>query len=746
MSVFCLFRNHPSGTLDAEEYEEIRLVQNQVENWRSTDEPDFQMTEPRIRRSLSPSPGDGHPIAKRARLDGLQSKDTAAQDDAAVPLHASAGPSALPASRGLGDVDQPAAKAFFGLPELLSLLCTHLAYDKVDLVVLSRVSRRVRAVVLPTLYQTLNVRLTKVALLSRVFKANPGLIEQVRYLRVVDDAARYHARCNTIGNSTLPAAFHSQDEPRLSAATWTSLGDFLLAVQNRRNFSKPRVELSFGQMSLIELYNELRRAPRVLETLTALFIMDDFGMAHFKYLDRKAVENTYHDHGTAISEELTAVLRLICDVQDDADVDNFQTFEFKALRLKTEERGSLLPMLPPRLLKRLGGRIRSLFVSIGEGIRSDAESFKVLTEANWWKLRNFRVHCGCCSEEVYASIQSVVTNFLRRHMHLVETDIRIEEDRWGEGGPHWVNVSLPRLVACHLQPTHVSTELQLDFANAHQDIRKLWVTGFNGAFALASHRAIIKSLRFLRAEPGVAEEFLDAGAAISHLHVDLIADDEGYCRFPECLYPGGQPTTSITSFVLQFEEIAFTHIIQKPETYLPIHRLPNLVEFSLKWTSGAVSKVRDSPEQSAQCLAALLNELAKHGAKLRAVRIDYEAAADLPSDNNLAQAVKTFPPKLEYLVWHIPCINRTDHYRVLRPQANSPPSSAQVAQSSRSRPGQITSSTQTSETQPKVRLQRLPAIFRPKVDPKTGMWEDLDDEGCLSLFDHMGREPRLKFM
>ncbi|CAD6888494.1 unnamed protein product [Tilletia controversa] len=88
---------------------------------------------------------------------------------------------------------------------------------------------------------------------------------------------------------------------------------------------------------------------------------------------------------------------------------------------------------------------------------------------------------------------------------------------------------------------------------------------------------------------------------------------------------------------------------------------------------------------------------------------------------------------------------RTDYYRVLRPQATPPPSSTQVAQSSQSRLGQSTSSTQTSETQSKVRLQRLPVMFRPKV-MKTAIWEDPDDEECFNLFDHMGRGPRLKFM
>ncbi|CAD6913160.1 unnamed protein product [Tilletia controversa] len=733
--------------LNAEEAQEIPLVQSLIENWPGTEEADFQMmANPKTRRSQPSDSECNQASAKRARIDP-QSNETGAQGEVVVSWHTSAGPSALTAYRGPGDVDQTAVQAFFRLPELVLLVCTHLAYEKADLVVLSQVSKRVRVTVLPTLYSTVRVRLTKVGQLSQVLKDNPGLVEQIRYLNIWDDVAHYHARCNT-ANFRPMSKFRSQVIPRTTTATWSSFGHFLLAINNRKSSSTPLFELSFGQMNLLELYVQLRRAPRLIQTLTTFRIVNDLGATHFRGLTRKAVERTLRNHGTTMSEDLAVILRLICEIQDDSKVDNFRTFDFDALRLDTEERRSVLPMLPPRLLKTLAGRLHCLGLSVGDIIRADAEILQVLTEAHWPKLRGFQFYADGQSDEAYEIVQSSLTSFLHRHMHLVESDIRIHDDCSHEGRPHWANVTLPYLEACHIDLEKGSMEQLLDFADAHRDLRKLFVTGESDSNALASHQAVSKSLRFLRAEPEAAEEFLRAGAAIVHLDLDVSVGeyDEQRSRFPQCLHPDDRPTSSITGLNLAFFEISYTAIIEKSDRFLPLHQLPNLVELSLHLTLSAVDGTRDSPEQSAQCLAALLHKLAKHGNKLRAVAIQYDAAGDLPCDLNLAQAVHTFPPKLEYLTWHIPFSNHTDYYRVLRPQAILLPPSKQLVQSLQSPPSQSSSSTQTSEVQAKARLQRLPAIFRPKVDSKTGMWEDIDSDTYLNLFDHMGREPRLKCM
>ncbi|CAD6886815.1 unnamed protein product [Tilletia laevis] len=123
-----------------------------------------------------------------------------------------------------------------------------------------------------------------------------------------------------------------------------------------------------------------------------------------------------------------------------------------------------------------------------------------------------------------------------------------------------------------------------------------------------------------------------------------------------------------------------------------------------------------------------------------------EAASVLPDDAELNEVVIALPPNLEYVTWHVPFSTTTHHYRVLRlpsPTAAHEPSLGIVTGSNQ----QTKQSSEAAAPQhPQARLQRLPASFRPKVNKKTGVWEDLDDDRTRNtLYDHMGDEPVLKY-
>ncbi|KAL9933327.1 hypothetical protein V8E36_008045 [Tilletia maclaganii] len=157
-----------------------------------------------------------------------------------------------------------------------------------------------------------------------------------------------------------------------------------------------------------------------------------------------------------------------------------------------------------------------------------------------------------------------------------------------------------------------------------------------------------------------------------------------------------------------------------------VRSFPSLVELAVIYESlgHLPSRRQMTPVRPLSTLSTVLRCLGAgsdcQAPRLRALLIENEAGSPLasPGQADLTLHV-TLPPQLQYLTWISPD-RHIQHFRVLR--------------------------SLNSNEQP-ARLQLLPAIFRPKVDRKTGFWEDVfDSRHGYALFDHLtDDEPRLKY-
>ncbi|KAK0558287.1 hypothetical protein OC844_005274 [Tilletia horrida] len=635
---------------------------------------------------------------------------------------------------------------FFSKPKLLTLVASHLRYEKADLITLSQVSKRVRACTLPLLVESVNVRLTRIGQLNIYLQRNAGISEHIKYLRIFDDVAHHHAHyLDSSLHPDLLKSLRNQDDPKHGKDVWSNLSHLLMTIQGSKQIATPLLALSFGQYHLVELYNAVRKATRVLERLVSLQIVSDFAVSRYKRIDRSAAEMMFRQHGTALSEDLENLLLVICDAQDEAGTTTFRTLAIDAFWIEDLHRGPVFPTFRLRLLKRMANRLRDLDIGIVCSTSDDIAALCALLKVNWPKLASFGLRLNDIpGADDYRQLRDAVSDFLKRHNQLQGTAISIDaEEAPHIHYPHWCDAALPQLRSCSLSMSAVDYDYLVSFATEHEALRELTTRSSGIAAPFAYHPSIATSLRKLRAGPEFGSEIVKTGVPLQHLALIV---DEHYGPWAECWAQSGPSAKSMTCLEYAKMGCAFRDVLQEDsDLFTALKHLPELVELSLSFDYGENLGARDGPAQSAASLAELLIKLCEHGKNLRAVRIDYQAAADLPADAELVDIIGAIPPRLEYITWHVHYHDRTDHYRVLRPSSPNAGSAGSGVRENAPHPLIAAPGAALSDAA-KPRLQCLPATFRPFVDRQTGLWEDLSRPSSHTLFDHLGDQPRLKYL
>ncbi|KAK0558288.1 hypothetical protein OC844_005275 [Tilletia horrida] len=95
---------------------------------------------------------------------------------------------------------------------------------------------------------------------SSTSKPIPALIRRVKYLRIWDDVTHCYANCPRNRDQTQQATFPDQNGPKLDDSTWPLLGNLLKAMQQKDQETSPLFALSFRQLHLVGLYDQLRSA------------------------------------------------------------------------------------------------------------------------------------------------------------------------------------------------------------------------------------------------------------------------------------------------------------------------------------------------------------------------------------------------------------------------------------------------------------------------------------------------------
>ncbi|KAK0527111.1 hypothetical protein OC835_003429 [Tilletia horrida] len=667
-------------------------------------------------------------LAERAQVASAQSSDgTGANPDR------SSSDDTLPAASTITSSGSSAAERFFQVAELAALLASRLEYDRIDLIVLSQVSKRVRACVLPVLNRSVNVCVTKAGSLVNYLANNPGLIEHVKYLRVWDDVAHYHA------NFSDPQLHESQlrcpKAPKHTQYGWQKF-DVLLQRFERHSTIPPLLELSVGQFDLAQLKIKLESFPRVVAALASLDIVSDYSGARKDALDNGMEPRIFMSHAQLLAEDMTTLFNLICDSQDQAGSHTFRKLSLFALPPPFDwaHAWSGPPVLPPignDTLRRIAARIEALSLSMHDMYDSDAEALASILGARWTVLREMNLHVQCLRvDHNLAVINGSVRTFLRQHTQLEHAIIRILEPEPGvySLSPEWHLETLPHIRSFYLEFDIHSAEEQADFARRHPRIKSLSSREPSTNVAYASESTATEALRRFRGDAGSVLPFLAAGIPLRHVGVD-------YAQHSPAVLEVAMPSITCCEHVTDLSLTSLPPDSWARHLWLPC--MPNLVELTIHLnalTGGVRRFKRGSTAESVSFLRQLFNMLATHNPKLRALAVRSELAATLPSDDVLTESIRRVPPELQYLTWHVPYDNCIQSYRVIRPL------------SLRSLASHSTGPEDCEYVQAPPRFQRLPSNFRPFVNRSTGVWEDLSDlDTSLTLFDHMGDEPRLKY-
>ncbi|KAE8209710.1 hypothetical protein CF327_g6336 [Tilletia walkeri] len=333
--------------------EEVALICSMIEHWTEDNELQAHISwrsEEKVQDSSAQPEGEAVPkssgalrSSRRPASSGSEDVDRIVKKPRIDDSQASTSSTSLirrPPVTGQDTAFKSATRRFFETHELLSLLLDILDFEKVDLVILSTVSKQMRAMVLPRLVRSVSLPINKALDFQKLLQANPGLVEAIRHLRVWDPVAIYYAR----DKKSIPTAFHNDTPPKSDRNQWVHFGDLLLLVQQRETKQIPFVDLSFGQIDN-QLYSQLKRAPRLMERLSALRIVGDYHNSRYSgILDS---QSAFVRHGEAMSEELSDILHLALDVQDSVGSDTFQVFHFEGLRTKAAGRDSVLPAWDP---------------------------------------------------------------------------------------------------------------------------------------------------------------------------------------------------------------------------------------------------------------------------------------------------------------------------------------------------------------------------------------------------------------
>ncbi|KAL9936374.1 hypothetical protein V8E36_004442 [Tilletia maclaganii] len=633
-----------------------------------------------LRRPASPLPAETQPATKRSRPTPA----------------ASHGPSPIEAESGQHSaVITSAADRFFGVVELVSKVFQHLVYERIDLVSLSKVSKSCRSIALPMLVESLNIAFSKAKTFSDLFSSNPGLIAHVKYLRLWDDVASATSRRRL-----------NDPARQLTDTDWASLGGLLLQFEAPELPSAPILELSVGQLQLLDFYASFVKAP----------LQDDVYPSTTRDNDAKL----YHEEAAAFSrfgvqltERLTLLLHACLSQQDESDTKLRKFALVSTRRWVDDDSQSVLPTFGSHLIQKLASCLThlELKIEVGYGDLSFLDDF---LNREWPMLDTVNMSLQDDNEWDDAHSSRMMGCLVRNNAGIRHVCVNVYREGADEDSD-WCDLAQPNqfVTFCFGGSVELANSASIKWQTALQDLA---LHDMDDGWPFAVEAAIIQSLRVLR-------------GPIRALHVTSNCwDEEWYLErsefselmedCPTIVHP---PDSCIHSSTVTFLSLDLTTSF----TTEIVQSFPNVIELALIGGDRYLEPKDRSPDLSlahvSRVLARITPDEGTSTSGLRAILLlgQYGVPLAVSADGHISLDVK-LPAQLEYVTWH--GSNRAvQHFRVVR---SSDPKDR------------------------KARLQLLPAIFRPKVDRKTGFWEDVFDERHgYALFDHLsGDDPRLKYL
>ncbi|KAE8231200.1 hypothetical protein CF326_g3785 [Tilletia indica] len=704
--------------------EEVTLIENMITHWsegnersatisgamtNAVDGPSTDGTTPTSffealpshpRPARSPSSSESSP-SKRPRLN--DSTQPTSSDSSRTQLNASS-----LGAQVTGPPTKKASEQFFATSELLFLLCSCLKVERIDLLALSKVSKKLRAVALQVHVHEFSIPLSRTREALVLLRGNPDLVESIRFLRIWDD-------------DTVRKMLSAGD------CNWWSLESLLAIVERRSTWPLPLVDLTLSPADLSRLLQELSKAPLLLERIAALRVVT--GRSDRSGLIWPSPSHPVIPPGrNQTIHALWSIASLICYEQDWTDSNVLRRLHLELWESPEDKDDVFLCSGWSNLTERVAPYLTNLTFLFTQDFDANF-GCEILLEAHWKSLRRLEiVGVDIMEGDHYMEATDDLGESMKRFS---QTENQIEDLILCLTCPQtstmgWLEGTFSRLKKCFFILYPSDTQRLTSFLLRHTEIRELTLHGTQiDATLLQGRIAPFSSLRVFGGSEETANVLLQYGARLQHLQLDSPCHLSSP-RLPASLVRDQESAGRITCLDIQLSSWQIDRMLFQLQELLSTGTLPSLIELIVL---AKESREKNSSDPVA-CLEKVLEGLRRMNlSKLKALRVRYGETKQLPSDEELERIPFGFPPALAYLAFCSSNAETAQYYRILR----APPSSPAAA------------TTTTGRKLP--RMQRLPPSFRLKVNAEDGTWEasgELRREH--SLFDHSGDKPRLKML
>ncbi|KAE8255314.1 hypothetical protein A4X13_0g3082 [Tilletia indica] len=628
--------------------------------------------------------------------------------------------------------DQTASWTVLHTSEIAVEIFSYLVRERIDLLTISKLSKALRAIVLPLLVRELDVPLKKAPSCVHFFEAHPYLTNSVEFMRIRDDEAvrkvglmppRSFTQPPTTGGPTQTFPEYDSEEER--DLRWFGI-DRLLGVllTHRAKQPPPLMDITIGITGISVFKATMRRLPQLLQRIAALRVICDLDQ-----LNRPIQPHMMHRFSQLAAKRWRQLGLMVADMfQTEGQPPALRLFHAEDAIYGNDSKWNITRESWDLLKEVLPTTVEDLAIRLNLDETYPHRNCTLL-ETDWPRLRKFSLKSRELGSVRADRIQEAIDQFLTRHQHL--EDIWIDAHADIESIP--IPQTFPNLKRCAMAKSDYA-DLAPFLARHYGTVTDLMVPDddvdepapnlFPPVISANLEPDSLK-LEVLRASPEIASAFVSKGARPRHYVMEDVRNDEEL-GFDQWLFTVNEAAEAVTCLnvmvtTLPGEDEYGSDVLQAE--FLQGGDLPNLVELALRWAiPGTSDKAQDGRESICNTLANL-----EHEDSLRALWLEHPLAGPLPPDTILKLLWDDgIPPRLEYLTWYSSSVNVAQYYRIARISVIQPEILSDGSGGSRT--GSVR----------KIRLERLPDMFRSWIDGN-GVWH----QSRHNLFDHSHSPPRL---
>ncbi|KAE8218236.1 hypothetical protein CF319_g7850 [Tilletia indica] len=610
------------------------------------------------------------------------------------------------------DLESAAADRFFATPELIDILLGYLSRDRVDLLALAMVSKRIRIQALRVWAKYLDLPVSAASRRFKFLEANTDMLAHIRYVRVRSDVREQGIFGSTIGYTL------GLDDRRLRLK-WVHLSKILDMIANRvpTALDLPFLDVTIAPEDPVQIPRELMKRVVALRIISGKVGAPEGPDRVAPASDTNQEESPAPptEEGDATEDEpvrpWNKVAEIIQAASEGPGLHTFQIYEPGPDTDEIDIDGYLCWSL---LIERHVRTLQSLSIS------AESESLpEELSTVSFSQLRdlNFRQSDGD-SELIQA--------LLDHHPTLRKLYINAYP-------PH--NVDPPGIT--------------IHFRQTFPDLSDVYITPpFPGPEFAERHPKVIRILKTIPTvhfDPHAAPEFetsteypkqrfalvfnseslqemVAAGQRLSHIYVGGLGHYQELDYYLPVFRASPEIAQALTCLELDVEYTQLGEFLQSFDPTI----FKNLAEVSINMDQSESNRQRrrtpSVPPPSVESKIATAISHFVPARSLRVLRISQGRAARCLSTDILLD--HEFPPALEYVGWLEPPERVPQYFRFV----SSDPFGRVVETESGGKRG---------------RLQRVPSIFRAKIT-SYGVWErPLDPNFQMTVLDHISGPPTL---